>query len=43
MAYNLEETATAVSYIVEIPDVIIFHSLSSDVKTKTNEECGTKI
>ena len=39
MAYNLEETATAVSNIVEIPDVIIFHSVSNDVKTKTNEEC----
>ena len=39
MAYTLEETATAVSNIVENPDVIIFHSLSNDVKTKTNEEC----
>jgi len=39
MAYTLEETATAVSNIVESPDVIIFHSLSNDVKTKTNEEC----
>jgi hypothetical protein len=39
MAYNLEETATAVSNIVESPDVIMFHSLSNDVKTKTNEEC----
>ena len=27
MAYNLEETATAVSNIVEIPDVIIFFIL----------------
>ena len=34
MAYTLEETATAVSNIVENPDVIIFHSLSNDVKTK---------
>ena len=38
MAYYLEETATAVSNIVESPDVIIFYSLSNDVKTKTNEE-----
>ena len=38
-AYTLEETATEVSNITEDPDVIIFHSLSNDVKSKSNEEC----
>lgn len=39
MAMTLEETATEVSNISEKPDIIIFHSLSNDVKTKSIDEC----
>ncbi|CAC5380436.1 unnamed protein product [Mytilus coruscus] len=42
-AYTLDDTEEGIQALEEIPDVLVLHSLTNELKSKPNEECINKL